>query len=172
MNTYIAIINGKAVLAFRAEDDDEARAIIEDEGGSMRSDLRALAGMDGKSLWDGKSAIEVREATAAGRKLATFLKRSDVILSVTLPAPPPKLGYFDMNGDVEVFNKRVTEYLSITPLHNAVGTPAVTVPLHWTAEGLPVGLHFAGRYAEEAILLRLAAQLESARPWFNQVPEL
>ena len=65
MNTYVAIINGKAVLAFRAEDDDEARAIIEDEGGSMRSDLRALAGMDGKSLWDGKSAIEVREATAA-----------------------------------------------------------------------------------------------------------
>ena len=52
MNTYVAIINGKAVLAFRAEDDDEARAIIEDEGGSMRSDLRALAGMDGKSLWD------------------------------------------------------------------------------------------------------------------------
>ena len=47
---------------------------------------------------------------AAGRKLATFLKRYDVILSATLPAPPPRLGYFDMNGDVEVFNKRVTEY--------------------------------------------------------------
>jgi amidase len=109
---------------------------------------------------------------AAGRKLATFLKRYDVILSATLPAPPPKLGYFDMNGDVEVFNKRVTEYLSITPLHNAVGIPAVTVPLHWTAEGLPVGVHFAARYAEEAILLRLAARLESAQPWFNQVPEL
>jgi len=65
MHTYVAITNGKAVLAFRAEDNDEARAIIEDEGGSMRSDLRALAEMDGKSLWDGKAAIEVREATAA-----------------------------------------------------------------------------------------------------------
>ena len=51
-------------MAFRAEDDDEARSIIGEEGGSMRSDLRALAGMDGKSLWDGKSAIQVREATA------------------------------------------------------------------------------------------------------------
>ena len=75
MNTYVAIINGKAVLAFRAEDDDEARAIIEDEGGSMRSDLRALAGMDGKSLWDGKSAIEVRgrrpHNTPNGSSLAT-----------------------------------------------------------------------------------------------------
>ena len=48
MNTYVAIINGKAVLVFRAEDDDEARSIIGEEGGSMRSDLRALAGMDGK----------------------------------------------------------------------------------------------------------------------------
>ena len=109
---------------------------------------------------------------AAGRKLATFLKRYDVILSATLPAPPPKLGYFDMDGDVEVFNKRVSEYLSITPLHNAVGIPAVTVPLHWTGDGLPVGVHFAGRSAEEATLLRLVAQLESAQPWFNKVPEL
>jgi hypothetical protein len=86
-----------------------------------------------------------------------FLTRYDVILSATLPAPPPKLGYFDINGDVEVFTKRVTEYLTITPLHNATGTPAVTVPLHWTVEGLPVGVHLAGRYAEEAVLLRLVA---------------
>jgi amidase len=109
---------------------------------------------------------------AAGRKLAMFLTRYDVILSATLPAPPPKLGYFDMNGDVEVFTKRLNEYLTVTPLHNATGTPAVTVPLHWTAEGLPVGVHFAGRYAEEAILLRLVAQLESAQPWFNNVPDV
>jgi amidase len=109
---------------------------------------------------------------AAGRKLAAFLASYDVILSATVQAPPPKLGYFDMNGDVEVFGKRVTEYVSVTPLHNAAGTPAVTVPLHWTSEGLPVGVHFAGRYAEEATLLRLAAQLETAQPWFNKVPEL
>jgi hypothetical protein len=52
-------------LAFSAEDDDEARAIIDDEEGSMRSDLKVLVGMDGKPLWDGESAIEVREATVA-----------------------------------------------------------------------------------------------------------
>jgi hypothetical protein len=65
MNTYVAIIDGKAVLAFRAVDDDQARAIIDDQEGSMRSDLKVLVGMDGKPLWDGKSAIHVREATAA-----------------------------------------------------------------------------------------------------------
>ncbi len=65
MRTYVASIGGKAVLAFRAEDDDQARAIIDDDEGSMRSDLKVLVGTDGKPLWDGKSAIEAREATAA-----------------------------------------------------------------------------------------------------------
>ena len=64
MKTYVAIIDGEAVLAFRAEDDDEARATIDYEG-SMRSDLRALVGADGKPLWDGKSKIQLREAAPA-----------------------------------------------------------------------------------------------------------
>jgi Asp-tRNA(Asn)/Glu-tRNA(Gln) amidotransferase A subunit family amidase len=122
------------------------------------------------------SGVAYVEAIAAvhatGRRLAAFLTAYDVILSTTLPAPPPKLGYFDMNGDVQTFTDRVSEYLSITPLHNATGTPAMSVPLHWTADGLPVGLHFAGRYGEEATLLRLAAQLEAAQPWFDRVPAL
>ena len=122
------------------------------------------------------SGVAYVEAIAAvhamGRKLARFLGSFDVILSTTVPAPPPKLGHFDMNGDVETFTTRVTDYLSITPLHNATGTPAMSVPLHWTADGLPVGVHFAGRYGEEATLLRLAAQLEAAQPWFDRVPTL
>jgi len=122
------------------------------------------------------SAVEYVEAIAAvhaaGRKLAAFLGNWDVLLTTTLPAPPPKLGYFDHNGDVETFTTRVTEYLSITPLHNACGTPAMSVPLHWTPDGLPVGVHFAGRYGEEATLLRLAAQLETAQPWFDRLPAL
>jgi amidase len=122
------------------------------------------------------SAIEYVEAIAAvhaaGRKMAGFLTSYDVILSTTLAGPPPKLGYFDQDGDVQTFTDRVTQYLSVTPLHNATGTPAMTVPLHWTADGLPIGVHFAGRYGEEATLLRLAAQLEAAQPWFDRVPAL
>src|SRR6516164_816556 len=109
---------------------------------------------------------------AAGRKMGTFLTSYDVILSTTLAGPPPKLGYFDQNGDVQTFAERVTEYLSVTPLHNATGTPAMSVPLHWTADGLPVGVHFAGRYGEEATLLALAAELETVQPWFDRVPAL
>ncbi len=65
MNTYVAIIGAKAVLVFRAEDDDQARTVIDDQHGSMRSDLKVLVDTDGKPLWDGKSPIEAREATAA-----------------------------------------------------------------------------------------------------------
>jgi amidase len=60
--------------------------------------------------------------------LGQFLTRYDVILSTTLAGPPPRLGYFDQNGDVQTFTERVTEYLSVTPLHNATGTPAMSVP--------------------------------------------
>ena len=122
------------------------------------------------------SGVEYVEAIAAvhaaGRKLAAFLANWDVLLTTTLPSPPPKLGYFDQNGDVQTFVDRVTTYLSITPLHNSTGTPAMSVPMHWTADGLPVGVHFAGRYGEEATLLRLAAELETAQPWFNRLPAL
>jgi Asp-tRNA(Asn)/Glu-tRNA(Gln) amidotransferase A subunit family amidase len=122
------------------------------------------------------SGVEYVEAIAAvhaaGRKMAAFLRSYDVILSTTVAGPPPKLGYFDQNGDVQTFTERVTEYLSVTPLHNATGTPAMSVPLHWTADGLPVGVHFAGRYGEEATLLALAAELETAQPWFDRVPAL
>ena len=62
MNTYVAIIGGKAVLTFRAVDDDQAHAMIDDQEGSVRSDLKVLGRTE--PLWDGKSAIQVREATA------------------------------------------------------------------------------------------------------------
>ena len=122
------------------------------------------------------SGVEYVEAIAAvhaaGRRMGAFLSKYDVILSTVLAGPPPKLGYLNQNGDVETFVERVTSYLSVTPLHNATGTPAMSVPLHWTADGLPVGVHFAGRYGEEATLLQLAVQLETVQPWFDRVPAL
>ena len=122
------------------------------------------------------SAVQYVDAIAAthaaGRKMAAFLADYDVILSTVVAGPPPPLGYFNMMGDVSTFTERVTQYLGVTPVHNATGTPAMSVPLHWTPDGLPVGVHFAGRYGEEGTLLQLAAQLEIAQPWFDRVPPL
>jgi amidase len=126
----------------------------------------------GRAVTGLQYADAVAATHAAGRKLAAFLSSYDVLLTTTLPAPPPLLGYFDMNGDVATFSARAAEYLSITPLYNATGTPAMTVPLHWTSDGLPVGVHFGGRYGEEGALLALAAQLEEAQPWFDRYPPI
>jgi len=63
MQTYVAVIGGKAVLAFRAGDDEQAQAIV--DGNSMRSDLQKITDMDGRPLWDGRSPIGVREASTA-----------------------------------------------------------------------------------------------------------
>ena len=65
MKTYVACIGEEAVLAFRAENDDDAHSMIDDEEGSIRSDLTVLVGTDENALWDGKSILQVREATAA-----------------------------------------------------------------------------------------------------------
>ena len=65
MKTYVACVGGEAVLAFRAQNDDEAHAMIDDKEGIIRTDLKVLVGTDGKPLWDGKSAVQAQEATAA-----------------------------------------------------------------------------------------------------------
>ena len=62
------------------------------------------------------------------------------------------------------------EYIPNTALFNATGQPAMSVPLHWNATGLPIGMQFVARLGDEATLFRLAGQLELARPWFERVP--
>jgi amidase len=64
----------------------------------------------------------------------------------------------------------IFEWMSYTPFANATGQPAMSVPLSWNADGLPIGVHCTGRYGDEATLFRLAAQLEQAAPWFRRRP--
>jgi amidase len=81
------------------------------------------------------------------------------------------VGYFDEVEPAENFErqKRFTPY---TALYNVSGQPAVSVPLHWNAAGLPIGVMLAGRMGEESTLISLSAQLEAARPWKDRHPPI
>jgi amidase len=67
---------------------------------------------------------------------------------------------------------RAAQFVPFTPIFNATGQPAMSVPLFWNREGLPIGVQFAGRFGDEATLFRLAAQLEQARPLAGRWPSL
>jgi Asp-tRNA(Asn)/Glu-tRNA(Gln) amidotransferase A subunit family amidase len=108
-----------------------------------------------------------------GRQVARWFDNYDIVLSPTLADLPAKIGVLDMNtDDPEGYGRHVAQYTAFTAPYNASGNPAATVPLHWAGNGLPVGVQLGGRYGDEATLLRVSAQLEQARPWFNRRPVL
>lgn len=106
-----------------------------------------------------------------GRNLAGFLDDFDIWLTPTLGSPPPKLGHFDAEryGGAEVM-ERFLQFLAFTTFANMAGLPAMSVPLYWTDQGLPVGTQFTGRFNDEGTLFQLAGQLEEARPWAKRRP--
>jgi len=105
------------------------------------------------------------------RDIAHFLLKYDVLLTPTLSEPPVPLGTFDSPPEDPLRGLRRAEaFAPFTPICNATGQPAMSVPLYWNADGLPVGTHFIGRFGDEATLFRLAAQLEAARPWAGRRP--
>jgi len=105
------------------------------------------------------------------RDIARFFLKYDVLLTPTLAEPPVPLGTFDSPPENPLHGLRRAEaFVPFTPICNATGQPAMSVPLYWSAQGLPVGVHFVGRFGDEATLFRLAAQLESARPWASRRP--
>ncbi len=73
-------------------------------------------------------------------------------------------------GIIKPLAAKTYEFIPWTPVFNITGQPAMSVPLHWNKEGLPIGMHFVGRFGDEAGLYRLAGQLEEARPWIDRVP--
>ncbi|HKQ07169.1 MAG TPA: amidase [Blastocatellia bacterium] len=107
------------------------------------------------------------------RTVAQFMTDYDVWLTPTLGEPPVPLGSFDAQPDDPMAGmRRATQFVPYTPICNATGQPAMSVPLYWNEEGLPIGTHFIGRFGDEATLFRLAAQLEQARPWAKRRPPL
>jgi amidase len=132
------------------------------------------------------------------RALAAFHQRYDLLLTPTLAAPPVKHGTGDqsgleksllgflhgtgvlgvlarlglLDGTVQKIATDNLRYVPFTQLSNLTGTPSMSVPLYWTADGLPLGVQFVGPFGSEDRLLQLAHQLEVAQPWFDRLPAL
>lgn len=105
------------------------------------------------------------------RDVAHFMQDYDVWLTPTLGEPPLPLGSFDSTPEDPMAGMRkAAQFVPFTPICNATGQPAMSMPLFWNDQGLPIGTHFVGRFGDEATLFRLAAQLEEAQPWASRRP--
>ena len=97
----------------------------------------------------------------------------DLLLTPTLAIPPPPLGSFQSTPDDPTKLMRViNDFVVFTRVQNMTGQPAMSVPLYWNDENIPIGVQFAGRFGDEATLFRLAFQLEKARPWADRKPRV
>lgn len=136
----------------------------------------------------------VEDRHLAVRRLSEFHERYDLLLTPTTATPPPRIGALDLPPGLQkaqgalirargagllrftpVVDQMISENLGWVPytqLANLTGRPAVSVPLHWTPEGLPIGTQLVGPLGSDGMLLRVAAQLEQAQPWWDRRPPL
>jgi amidase len=103
------------------------------------------------------------------RRMADWWTTHDLLLTPTLGAPPPELGWFTAAGP-EQEGARIASFIPYTPQFNMTGQPAISLPLHWTPGGLPVGVQLVAAYGREDLLVRIASQLEQAAPWSHRHP--
>ncbi|MFF0454501.1 amidase [Nocardia africana] len=138
------------------------------------------------------AAVEARHGHA--RRLTEYFHSHDLLLTPTMATPPPKIGEFELPTSLRratdaILRTRTAgllKYTSIvgdliaknlawvpyTQLANITGRPAISLPLHWTADGLPLGVQLVAPLGGESTLIKVAAQVEQAAPWFDKVPAL
>jgi amidase len=132
-----------------------------------------------RALWQAGEKITAAEWLLAvgdiqrfGRAVARFFTTADVFLTPTMSAPPLPIGAVYSTPEDPWRSLRVSSqtvrYAGVVA--NITGNPAMSVPLWWNDGGLPIGVHFLGRFGDEATLIRLASQLEAAQPWAGRLP--
>jgi amidase len=117
------------------------------------------------------AALEQMYAWA--RRVASWWAEGfDVLVTPTTTQPPPLLGVMAPTTDLDQLSSRIGVLTRLVAPFNATGQPAVSLPLHWTPHGLPIGVQLVAAYGREDLLLRLGAQLEASRPWHDRLPQL
>ena len=154
-----ATVHGREAELGRAARDDELEAVTRE----------AVA--EGDRIAGPHYASRFGVINREVRRLGAFFTRFDVLLTPMLARPPLRLGVLDAQSlSLQAFQSAWADYTPFSGPFNATGQPAMSLPLHWSEEGLPIGVQCVGRFGDDATLLQLAAELEQAEPWFQRVP--
>ena len=163
-NTIIAADTETAFQAFEAvldgpiaEDDIEPRNAHYRRAGKELTAVAYLQARQWLGMW--------------ARRMAHWWADHDLLVTPTVAAPPPVLGWFTAAGPRHE-GERIAAFIPYTAQFNMTGQPAVSLPLHRTADGLPVGVQLVAAYGREDLLVRVASQLEQAAPWADRHPPL
>jgi Asp-tRNA(Asn)/Glu-tRNA(Gln) amidotransferase A subunit family amidase len=163
------VIAANVAAMLDTEAQRRGRAIGEDEV----EDLTWAMYQRGKAVSGPAYVQALQAAHAFGRTTAAFFERHDVLLMSTLGSPAVPVGHLrGARADPRAYAARLFAFMPNTQAFNMTGQPAMSVPLAWSEGGLPIGLQFVARAGEDALLLRLAAQLEQAKPWAARRPAL
>jgi amidase len=119
-------------------------------------------------------AVRIEHARAriqkAARSLIAFFDDYDVLVTPTVAGPPPVIGTYRDPDEPIAELLHASALVPFTPPWNTTGQPAVSLPLYWDDDNLPVGVQIVGRPADEATLIRLSAEIEAAQPWAHMRP--
>jgi len=186
--SYFTMVCGETAADVQEIEDKFGKRAARDE---VELGTRTLA-LLGRSIPAGDFVSAIRQWNKFSRAVGEFFLTYDVYVTPTMSRPPVKIGELAFKPAEKIISqvcnaleagkflmsiglveKIAIENLAAMPftqLGNLTGMPAMSVPLHWTADGLPVGVQFAAPLGEEARLFRLAARLEEAAPWFDKRP--
>ena len=161
MTAWTTIVACGTALTVRAKSDAPDPALIE---GVTAGALELAATKSGADYLAAVNAIH-----AFGRRMAAWFRSFDILVTPTLAEPPAEIGRLTPVDrdfvDYRMGPGGVFDHSPFCAAFNASGQPAVSLPLHWSAEGLPVGVHLAARFGDDETLMALAAELETAAPW-------
>jgi amidase len=119
--------------------------------------------------------LAIEESQRFSRKIARWYHEGgyDLLLSPTMSLPPTKLDAFKPTPENRMnWLEATLSFVAFTRIQNNTGQPAMSIPLFWNKDNIPIGVQFAGRFGDEATLFRLAAQLEQTRPWAKRWPAI
>jgi amidase len=160
---FVTIVAVATAVDFANMSESIGRPIVEDDVEASNW----IMGSIGRAVTAADYIASVNWVHAWSRRMHAWWDDFDVLVSPVIAVPPPPIGWL---SDPELGTERLTSILQFTAQFNVSGQPAMSLPLHWSSANLPIGVQFVGPIDDEALLIRLASQLESAAPWADRIP--